>query len=99
MKGTLPEHWRVGWRQCPLANWMTQPFCQSMFFLSTVQFRVAASVRWYYLDEPWGAFHIRLAPGWMLFSHSDAVRFQAGARMGRVAPALTVYTAAPLSET
>ncbi|PKN58112.1 MAG: hypothetical protein CVU56_07540 [Deltaproteobacteria bacterium HGW-Deltaproteobacteria-14] len=46
------------------------------------QFRVAASLRWRYLDESWGALFVRLAPGLMVFGHSDALRAQAAELAG-----------------
>lgn len=46
------------------------------------QFRVAPNLRWRYLDEPWGALFVRLAPGLMIFGHSDALRGQATALAG-----------------
>ncbi len=40
------------------------------------QFRAAASLRWRYIEEAWGALFLRLSPGLMVFSHSDELRFQ-----------------------
>jgi len=40
------------------------------------QFRVAAQLRWRYLDEGWGALFTSLSPGLMIFGHSDALRGQ-----------------------
>jgi len=37
-------------------------------------FRVAASLRWRYLDAPWGALFVRLSPGLSVLGHSDALR-------------------------
>ncbi|TNF32319.1 MAG: hypothetical protein EP329_10620 [Deltaproteobacteria bacterium] len=40
------------------------------------QFRVAANLRWRFVDEAWGALFVSLAPGMMIFGHSDALRGQ-----------------------
>jgi len=42
------------------------------------QLRVAAKLRWRYVEEPWGALFIRLSPGFTAFAHSDELRVQAG---------------------
>ncbi|MCB9732996.1 MAG: hypothetical protein H6745_10340 [Deltaproteobacteria bacterium] len=47
------------------------------------QFRLAANVRWRYIDEPWGALFLRLSPGLMAFDHSDELRFQAANLFGK----------------
>ena len=40
------------------------------------QFRVAANLRWRYIEDAWGALFMRLTPGLMVFRHADAVRQQ-----------------------
>ena len=45
--------------------------------------RIAPSVRWRYVDRPWGALYLQVAPGYGLFAHSDAVRFRAGSLVGK----------------
>jgi len=43
--------------------------------------RVCASVRWRYVDEPWGGFFLRLAPGVALLEHSDALRSEVAVQL------------------
>lgn len=38
------------------------------------KWRVAASVRWRYIDADWGALFLRISPGVAILSHSDAMR-------------------------
>lgn len=40
------------------------------------QFRVAADLRWRYIEDHWGALFLRLTPGITAFSHADPLRFQ-----------------------
>lgn len=47
------------------------------------QLRVAASLRWRYVEEPWGALFVRLSPGLIAFAHADALRGQAAELVGR----------------
>lgn len=37
-------------------------------------FRAAGTLRWRYLEQPWGALYLRLAPALMVLGHSDALR-------------------------
>ncbi len=48
--------------------------------------RVAAMLRWRYLDEPWGGLYMRLSPGWMALSHSDHIRAEIARAAGRDNP-------------
>lgn len=47
--------------------------------------RVAALLRWRYLDESWGGLFMRLSPGWVALSHSDHIRSQVAVNLGREA--------------
>jgi len=40
------------------------------------QFRVAADLRWRYIEDAWGALFLRISPGISLLSHADPLRFQ-----------------------
>ena len=52
-------------------------------FTTGSHLRVAASVRWRYVDETWGALFLRLAPGASIFRHSDKVRLSVAQLVGR----------------
>ena len=45
--------------------------------------RVAALVRWRYLNERWGALVLGLRPGWVGFNHSDYLRNRVALQLGR----------------
>lgn len=40
------------------------------------QFRVAADLRWRYIEDHWGALFLRLTPGLSGLAHADPLRFQ-----------------------
>ena len=46
------------------------------------QFRVAADLRWRYIEDTWGALFMRLTPGIATFSHADPLRFQVSELIG-----------------
>jgi len=46
------------------------------------QFRVAANLRWRYIEDNWGALFLRITPGLTAFSHSDPLRFQVSELLG-----------------
>ncbi len=46
------------------------------------QFRVAADLRWRYIEDHWGALFLRLTPGISALSHSDPTRFQVAELVG-----------------
>ncbi len=40
------------------------------------QFRVAANLRWRYIEDTWGSLYLALSPGLTVHSHSPQLRFQ-----------------------
>ncbi len=44
--------------------------------------RICASVRWRYIDEPWGGLFLRFAPGLALLDHSEAMRSEVAIASG-----------------
>lgn len=45
--------------------------------------RVAALLRWRYLNDDWGALTLRVSPGVAFVSHSDSLRAEVAAAIGR----------------
>lgn len=46
------------------------------------QFRVAADLRWRYIEDHWGALFLRLTPGMSILAHADPMRFQVSELVG-----------------
>lgn len=79
------------------AHWRTSRIDLGLLFESTTsyaftgleranrvgaQFRVAADLRWRYIEDHWGALFLRLTPGISALSHADPLRFQVAELMG-----------------
>lgn len=56
------------------------------------QFRLAANLRWRYIEDHWGALYLALTPGLAVLSHAPPLRFQAAQLSGSPEGSVDTHT-------